>query len=374
MYLITGQIQHYAWGIKGGLTAWRRNSGPLDAAAEPKPEAELWFGAHPNGPSPLVGQPDLTMLDCVEPGEATLLVKLLAAARPLSIQIHPPADQAEATFAAQQADPSLPKLLADSLPKTEMLIAIKPFSVLQGLRDPAMAAKILRQVGGGAAAAADFIDGAQPKAAIRHLLALPADELSVLSANLPSAAAIAGLGAAGVEALAMVVRDYPGDPGCLVAAMMDHRVLKAGEAVYVPVGVVHAYVQGTGVEVMTSSDNVLRLGLTPKAIAVDESLNALNPNLEPEPLQPAAIDITGGGTVRTYRPEGAPFAVQWVHEGQITAPAGKYRLILCVSGDALIRRGDETVRIGTGEAAAVLADDASVDVVANGSTFISTQQ
>ena len=98
-----------------------------------------------NGPSPLAdGAGELT--DFVSAEDAPVLVKLLAAARPLSIQIHPPSDQAERNFAAQQADPSLPKLLADGLAKTEMLIAVRPF-VLQGMREPQLAAAILRQVG-----------------------------------------------------------------------------------------------------------------------------------------------------------------------------------------------------------------------------------
>ena len=87
------------------------------------------------------------LTDFVSAEDAPVLVKLLAAARPLSIQIHPPSDQAERNFAAQQADPSLPKLLADGLAKTEMLIAVRPFSVLQGMREPQLAAAILRQVG-----------------------------------------------------------------------------------------------------------------------------------------------------------------------------------------------------------------------------------
>ena len=130
MHHIAGYLQTSAWCIPSGLAPWRGGSDEAAAAGEDlQPEAELWYGAHVNGPSPLAdGAGELT--DFVSAEDAPVLVKLLAAARPLSIQIHPPSDPAERNFAAQQADPSLPKLLADGLAKTEMLIAVRPFSVL----------------------------------------------------------------------------------------------------------------------------------------------------------------------------------------------------------------------------------------------------
>lgn len=364
MFRISGYLQNYAWGVPSGLVAWRREG----QSGEPKPEAELWYGAHPNGPSPLVDETG-TLVD--EAGDkATLLVKLLAAARPLSIQIHPPTDQAEARFAAQQADPSMPKLLADSLAKTEMLIAVRPFSVLQGLRDPMIATAILRQLGPAVEPAAEKLSDGDVKGAIRELLALPADELAELTPKVPSAAAAASLGAPGVEALALVASNFPGDPGVLVAALLDHRVLSEGQAVYVPAGVVHAYVQGTGVEVMTASDNVLRLGLTPKTIAVDESLQALDPELHPEPMSGEPRSLEDGGTHRHYAPNGAPFIVDWISAGKFVAEAGDYRLVLAVGGATTVSTGDQTLTLEQGQAAAITADEPAAKVSTSGSVVI----
>ncbi len=362
MYRISGKLQQYAWGIPGGLAAWHdgKSGGP---------EAELWFGAHLNGPSPLVDSPDKTLADVAGVENVPLLVKLLAADRPLSIQIHPPTDQAEARFAQQQADPSLEKLLADPLAKTEMLIALYPFSILQGLREPSLAIGILDGLGGTAAEAASLLGSGDVKGAIRILLGMSAEELVDLDERLPAVAAAAGLDPSGIEALTIVARDYPGDPGVLVASIMGQLVMSEGEAVYVEAGVVHAYITGIGVEVMTASDNVLRLGLTPKVVAVDEALEALQPQLLPQLMQPGPQLLANGGSLRSYEPHDAPFDVQWLHSGTATYPSGHYRLVLCVSGSTTVTGGGESLTLAPGQAAAVLAAEPEVEVSATASAF-----
>ena len=370
MHQIAGYLQNYAWGIPGGLAPWRGGSDEAVAAGEDlQPEAELWYGAHVNGPSPLAdGAGELT--DFVSAEDAPVLVKLLAAARPLSIQIHPPSDQAERNFAAQQADPSLPKLLADGLAKTEMLIAVRPFSVLQGMREPQLAAAILRQVGGSAQAGADLVEAGDPKAAIRALLEIDPAELSELTPKVAAAARAAGLDTSGADALETVATDYPGDAGVLVAVLMGQRVLSEGDAVYVPAGVVHAYVSGTGVEVMTASDNVLRLGLTPKTIAVDEALDALDPELAPQPMSGEPTALPSGGIHRHYAPAGAPFIVDWIGDGSFTSATGDYRLVLAVSSSVTVSVDGAELLLSQGQAAAVLASEGDVRVTTTGAAVI----
>jgi len=383
MYRITGRLQNYAWGVPGGLQSWISDIAGVDAS---QPEAELWFGAHQNGPSPIVGNEGVaglaspngrTLRDEVDADRVPLLVKLLAAARPLSIQIHPPAEQAVADFAAQRADASLPQLLSDSMAKTEMLIAVKPFSVLVGLRDLELSAGILTAVGGDAITAANHLRESDVVAAIRSLLAIPADRVEPMADRLATSAAVAGLRPAGVDALAQVVRCYPADPGALVAALLDQQSLRIGQAVYVPAGAVHAYVRGTGVEVMTSSDNVLRLGLTPKPIAVDAALRALRPDLVPPVLDPEPTSLPGGGTSRLYEPAGAPFDVTWIKGGEVEFAQPHYRLVLAEGGDAIIAVGEDRhgsatteVRLARGQAAAIMADEGVVRVRTSGSACI----
>ena len=74
---------------------------------------------------------------------------------------------------------------------------------------------------------------------------------------------------------------YPGDPGIVVALLMNLVTLRRGEGLFVPAGVLHAYLEGLGVELMAASDNVLRGGLTPKHIDVAELLAVLDPTPGP---------------------------------------------------------------------------------------------
>ncbi|HYP88215.1 MAG TPA: mannose-6-phosphate isomerase, class I, partial [Polyangiaceae bacterium] len=79
---------------------------------------------------------------------------------------------------------------------------------------------------------------------------------------------------------------YPGDVGVVSALLLNLLRLSPGEAIYLPAGNLHAYLDGTGVEIMASSDNVLRGGLTPKHVNVPELLRVLDFSpLEVEPLR-----------------------------------------------------------------------------------------
>src|SRR6188474_2955160 len=96
---VEGVVQHYAWGDPGYI--------PTLLGVEPdgRPWAELWLGTHPNGPATLAdGRPlaDVT-------GPLPYLLKVLAAATPLSLQAHPTRAQAEVGFAAGRYPDAEPK-------------------------------------------------------------------------------------------------------------------------------------------------------------------------------------------------------------------------------------------------------------------------
>ncbi|HQR79194.1 MAG TPA: mannose-6-phosphate isomerase, class I [Actinomycetota bacterium] len=325
--VVRGHLQAYDWGPVDGLAGWTPATGG--------PQAELWFGSHPNGPSRLraTGATATTPMP--------ILTKLLAAARPLSIQIHPPADMADALYEAQSADPGLPRLLSDPHPKTEILIALEPFVILLGLRPMKESAAVLGHLGEQLDGPAAALVAGDVRAAIRGLLAVPDEQVSDLIDRLPASAAAAGLPRATVEVIQEVARDYPGDRGVLVALLLNDRTVEPGQAVYVEPGTVHAYVRGTGVEVMTNSDNVLRLGLTGKTVAVDAALAALSVTARPELLDPP--EIAG---VRTYAPAGAPFEVRLLRSTEFAVPGGAACTVVCLQGSA--RVGGQTLAPGDG--------------------------
>jgi mannose-6-phosphate isomerase len=128
-----------------------------------------------------------------------------------------------------------------------------------------------------------------------------------------------------------------------VTVLLDHAILSPGDAVAVPAGVVHSYVGGLAVEVMTSSDNVLRLGLTGKTIAIEEALAAVRLDRSPQ--------LISGRDAEPIAPEGMPFDVVITDSAHALA-TGRHRTVVALEGEALISTGaSPAVRLPEGRAA-----------------------
>ncbi|MFM8351365.1 MAG: mannose-6-phosphate isomerase, class I, partial [Actinomycetales bacterium] len=270
-FVINGSRKDYAWGIVDGLATW---TGDKDGATQ----AELWFGVHPSGPAVLVTGAGL-LSDHWGNHQAPLLVKLLAAARPLSVQVHPDAARAAQAWQAQQ-QPGAAQIYPDPWEKTEMLVALTRFLAFAGWRSIDEAALILEGVPGTAPALSALRAGDR-SGAIRALLQVRPIAPSVQALQ----HAVAGRPVHEREAIEAAVNEYPNDAGALLLPLLNVEQLFPGDALYVPAGVPHSYVSGTGLEVMTTSDNVVRLGLTPKEVNIDEALAALRADRHPVVLR-----------------------------------------------------------------------------------------
>lgn len=311
MYLLSNTVRDYAWGSTTAIAEL------LGYEPSGRPEAELWIGAHPDASSTPVDGPDgenLASLIAADPVRALgarsiesfgarlpYLLKVLAAASPLSLQVHPRLDQAKAGFAAEEAAGvarSAPhRNYKDDNHKPEMLFALTHFEALSGFRRPTESAALFERV----TALLAGSHAAEVTEQVAELLRTP-DEAEALSAAFArlinggqdvrecvdaSAAALTAHGLAGRTAgrgqeqdvaLATVVdlaAAYPSDPGVLISLMLNRVRLAPGEALYLPAGNVHAYLGGLGIEVMAASDNVLRGGLTPKHIDIPELLRTV---------------------------------------------------------------------------------------------------
>jgi mannose-6-phosphate isomerase len=83
---------------------------------------------------------------------------------------------------------------------------------------------------------------------------------------------------------------YPGDAGVLAPLYLNLVSLAPGEAMYLGAGELHSYLEGTGIEIMGNSDNVLRGGLTAKHVDIRELCRVLRfESHEPEVLLPREI-------------------------------------------------------------------------------------
>ncbi len=296
MYRLSNPVQHYAWGSHTALAELRGEPAP-----SVRPEAEMWLGAHPGAPSRVRDDgADRPLADVVAADpEAVLgapvvrrfgprlpfLFKVLAVDQPLSLQVHPNRDQAAKGYAAERArgmaadDPA--RNYRDGNHKPELLCALTDFDALCGLRP---AAEIDEVLGGlGIAELRDWMSDGAP-GLIRAVLTAPHPGrlvAAVLDAcrrrldgdrGLPESVADVYRCARGLGAR------YPDDPGVVVALLLNRVHLRPGQALYTPPGRLHAYLGGVGLEIMASSDNVLRGGLTAKHVDVTELLNVLEPD------------------------------------------------------------------------------------------------
>lgn len=315
MQLVTGVVQHYAWGDPSFI--------PRLLGVEPdgRPYAELWFGTHPGGPA--TTDADLSLRSIT--GELPYLLKVLAAAEPLSLQTHPTRAQAEAGFAREEREgPAVDgntRIYRDPFPKPELLCALTPFEALVGFRPIQPTAAILRELGLEKLADRLLTDGLSATVAALYEGDLDLEEF--IETCRQHATPEAQL----VDALA---QQYRGDPSVIITLLMNRVILAPGEAVFLGPGNLHAYLSGAGVEIMGASDNVVRGGLTPKHVDVRELLSVLSiePLDEPRTLP---VEIDPGRWC--YDTTDTPFRLwRWEIDGELTHRATGHELLLCTNG------------------------------------------
>jgi mannose-6-phosphate isomerase len=383
-------VQHYAWGQRGADAFIPRL---LGAAPEPgRPYAELWIGAHPVLPARVMldglqlgldelvaAAPEAVLgvraLQAFGP-ELPFLTKVLAAELPLSIQAHPNRAQAEEGFAREEAA-GVPvaapeRSYRDRHHKPELIVALTPFHALEGFRPRA---EILAALAGTPELApllavapppgdGEPAGGAEERAWLRRLfetcMAPEAREvgegLAALLGRLEAEDRARPFGERAVEHWFLrAARELsaPGAPdrGLLAFFLLNFVRLQPGQALFLDAGELHAYLGGVGVEVMASSDNVLRGGLTPKRVDVPELLRVLTFRAAPaEVLTPRA-----GGVYPTPAPE---FEAAALALDAASAPVpwpGGAGVLLGLEGRATLDAGSRALEIAAGQAVLIPA-------------------
>jgi mannose-6-phosphate isomerase len=380
VYPLTGVVRPYAWGSRTSLAELQGRPAPTA-----EPEAELWLGAHPDDPA-TVGRPDGPIaLDALIAGDPAgqlgadvatefgprlpYLLKVLAAESPLSLQAHPDSEYAKQAYARQQADPSLPKNYTDAYHKPEMLVALTPFEALCGFRAPATSAAAIEALGVPALAPiVEALRGGDLRTAVRSLLTWPEPDRKALIE-----AVVAAPKSPDAELAVRLAEHYPADPGVLVALLLNHVRLEPGQAIWMPAGNLHAYLRGTGVELMAASDNVLRGGLTPKRVDVDELLRVLVFEVLDDPILPATPVGPGVETWAVPVRDFILYAVELDGTRPPTeVPAHGARIVVTVSGDVFVGESvDGTpVDVPAGSAAYAPASAGHIKLAGTGKAFV----
>lgn len=362
---ITNTPRDYAWGSTTAIAEL------LGTEPSGRPEAELWLGDHPGSPARL-DDGSGTLAD-VESEKLPFLLKVLAAASPLSLQAHPTPEQARAGFEAENAR-GVPldapeRNYKDPFAKPEIIYALsEEFRALCGFRAVEQTRTLLLPVSGDIRIAPlldRLVDDSSLRATFEWLIG-GGQEVDELIAALVETSAIAD--DVSWDTVRRLADSYPGDPGIAISLLMHTAVLTPGQVLYLPAGNIHAYLEGLGIELMASSDNVLRGGLTPKHIDVPELLTVLDfrplplPLLEPERPQPG---------VAVFRPDVPDFVLTVISPDAaadgVTVPLPGPAIALCSSGNLLL--GDYPLERGR---AVYVTDEPSLEVSGDGMLFVAS--
>ena len=368
---ITGSVQNYAWGSTTALPQF------LDRTPDGRPQAELWLGAHPVAPSS-VGTESLADRIEADPagviGAAAVaafgprlpyLLKVLAAAQPLSLQAHPSRPQAERGYAREEAagvEVTAPhRLFRDDWPKPEMFVALGDVEALCGFREPDRTYALFARLG--VASATELVaplqagESEELREVFGRVLGLAESEREVIAQVVTAAAELLDSPQATADQeLARFARTaveldehHPGDPGILAALLMNRFGFVLFEALFLPAGNLHAYLHGIGVEVMANSDNVMRGGLTPKHVDVAELLAVLDFT----PGMPDLVDLVPEGqSVWRYDTPAPEFALWRVDAdaSEVVVPAETSgRVLLVVEGSVEVGDGSTTRHLRRGD-------------------------
>lgn len=368
-------IREYSWGSKTAIAELLGQPTPSD-----NPQAELWMGTHPLAPSMiLVNGQWRSLLELVKEypeeilgkkvvarfaGTLPFLFKVLAAAKPLSIQAHPNKEQAELGF-TRENECGIPleaphRNYKDANHKPEIMCALTEFWALKGFRPIPEMLRLLDNLQVPSLKQQTQILHRQPdreclRKFFRHLMTMEKQRRERVVAEVAASAQAKEDTSAIWKWMLRLQQEYAGDIGVLSPVLLNLVKLEPGEAVHLPAGEPHAYLHGVGVELMANSDNVLRGGLTPKHIDVDELLNILN---------------FAGGEVDVLRP------IEWLPgEAQYPTPATDFALSVIDVGngtryESQRERSVEIMICTQGEATISELPDGSVTVLTKGVSIL----
>ena len=275
IYKLKCACQNYDWGKYANdslvATALRKNGEKVD---DKKRYAEYWMGTHPNGPSKIIKNNKEILLSDEINGQLSYLFKILSIDKPLSIQLHP-----DKTF-AEILNKKFPKIYKDDNHKPELFIALSDFELLFGFVEINKAVEIIKKYKN----CFNLKEGEKLignpnienyKEFIERLIYLEKDDYEkILKLILESDET------KGNKLIKKLYDNYGLDSGLLISLFMNHLHKKKGESLFIDENSPHSYISGNCLELMSCSDNVIRLGLTPKLVDKENFVKIVKLNFE----------------------------------------------------------------------------------------------
>ncbi len=374
-------VQHYSWGTKDfipGLLGIDNKSG--------EPFAELWMGSNPRGESLVEEDGSEVPLSevisrCADDvlgrnvserfgGGLPFLFKVLSAGTPLSIQAHPDKKAAEEGF-RRENDLGIPldafnRNYKDDNHKPEIICALTPFTAMCGFRSPEEIHSMFSETGSvfyGNHLAPLLKEGTENglRRFFTRYMKLSGDEAGRIIEEVISWAE------KGESAEARLIVEFsklhPGDRGVLAPLFLNVFELEPLQALYQGPGELHAYVRGSGIELMANSDNVLRGGMTGKNVDVDELLRILTFNFG----KPQIIEAEEKAPCEFFydTPVGE-FMLERIYlddscSGVRRAPVSA-EIFICTEGSGVIKADDYGLSFSRGDSFFIPASVSSYDL------------
>lgn len=377
---IANQARNYAWGSRTLISDY------FGIPATGQPMAEIWFGTHEGSAAVIADAPAETLSHRLGGRQLKFLMKILAADQPLSIQAHPTNEQAIAGFARENASGipiSAPnRNYKDESHKPEIIVALSDFEALCGFRPQDQIQALLEDVQSHAGVsdglrtiATEWLGLLDQEDGLKKLFSNIAQRRGNFDGIAAELTTMADFDArfALAERLNLI---YPGDPGVMVALLMNHVYLSPGEALFLPAGNIHAYLSGLGIEVMSASDNVLRGGLTAKHIDVDELETVVDfrygqiPAVSPKVLTSGLVQYpcnTDDFLLYRMEPSGERLMADMNLPGE--------SIILCTAGEIAVSTSqEERLVLRRGEAAFMSADAKFFSISGSGTAFLAASK
>lgn len=371
-------VQNYAWGSKDALTRLYGIANP-----QGKPMAELWMGAHPKSSSQVnddSGNPR-SLRDVINQdqpailgakvaarfGELPFLFKVLCADQPLSIQVHPSKEAAEAGYAKENAAgiplDAAERNYKDPNHKPELVFALTPFQAMNGFRPLSEIVSLLQPVSGAHHDIATFLqhpDEAHLASLFASLLAMGGEQKSLALAVLK--AALNSQRGDAWDAIRSISAFYPDDSGLFSPLLLNVITLQPGQGMFLYAETPHAYLNGVALEVMANSDNVLRAGLTPKYIDIPELIaNVKFTSKAGDSL--LTTPVQRGNELNFPIPvEDFAFSLHSLSAQPQSLAQNSAAIVFCVEGEAVLEKEGQQVVLQPGESCFLAAVESPVNV------------
>jgi mannose-6-phosphate isomerase len=370
MHRLRNGVQNYDWGSSDAIPRF------LGSRADGQPVAEVWIGTHPVRPSTAVDADGREQPLTEIAGDLPFMVKLLAADRPLSLQVHPSRDLAELGYDREDAAgvpiDSPQRVYKDRNHKPEMVYALSTFDSLIGFRPTAEILRVLSPLDTPLSQRLADDLRADPGFAgivrrVEWLLTAGIDAAQVHQV-VGACRALANLGMDIKRAYSTVVEvaeHHPDDVGVVISLMLNRITLQPGEAAYLETGVMHAHLKGLCLEVMATSDNVLRAGLTSKHVDARGLVACLHTGMarvarvtpdyfdsDTEVFSPADVEFALAVTQISYA---APEGVDLVRsESSVLICTGGEVVVSTDAGDKITLSRGESLYLGPEDRRAVV--------------------